>query len=326
MAGALVREILKRVLGGGDVSRDEADRLAGDETPLEELLAGAGALRAAYFHSRVKLCSVVNARSGICAEDCSFCAQSARWKAGVKRFEWIGEEPVAEAAREAKRAGATMLGIVTSGARIENEEEFESILESVRRIGNESGIDICASLGALTAGRAESLGESGLRRYHHNLETSRNFFPRICTTHSFDERVMTVKAAQGAGLEVCSGGIFGLGEGWGDRIDLAYTLRELGVDSVPLNFLIPIPGTPLGSRPLLSPEEALRIIALFRFILPGSEIRVCGGREECLGDHQRRIFHAGASGTMVGDYLTRAGRSPTEDLEMISELGLEVAR
>ncbi|MDP8247235.1 MAG: biotin synthase BioB [Candidatus Tritonobacter lacicola] len=324
--GGFVGEVLEKVLGGGKVTRGEAERLARDEVLIDALMGGAAVIREKHFGRMVGLCSVVNARSGVCSEDCSFCAQSARWKTGVERFGWIGEERVAVAARRAGESGASMLGIVTSGRSVDGDDEFEEILDAVERVAGDGSVDACASLGMLHEDQAGRLKERGLRRYHHNLETSRGFFPGVCSTHVYDDMVDTVRAVKAAGLEVCCGGIFGLGESWTDRVDLALTLRDLGVDSVPLNFLIPIPGTPLASRPLLSPEEALRIIALFRFILPDVEIRVCGGREACLGDLQARIFHAGASGTMTGDYLTRAGRRPSEDLEMIKALGLEVAR
>lgn len=324
--GHFVWELLNKILDGGEVSGEESLRLTSDETPMEDIMRGAALIRTKYFGRSVSLCAVVNAKSGACPEDCAFCSQSARWKTGVERFGWIGGEKVAEAARLAGENDASMLGVVTSGPGINSEEELEAILDAVGRAAGEGVIDICASLGILRKDQARRLKERGLRRYHHNLETSRDFFPNICSTHTFDSMVETVRTAKNAGIEVCSGGIFGLGESWSDRVSLALTLRDLGVDSVPLNFLIPIAGTPLASSPILQPLEALKIIAVFRFILPDREIRVCGGRETCLGDHQGRIFRAGASGAMIGNYLTREGRPPGEDLRMVAELGMEVAR
>ena len=222
-----------------------------------------------------------------------------------------------------RESGADRFGIVTSGeSACRNQRDFEAICAAAKEIQASGCVNACVSIGKLAPGDVEKLGAAGVRRIHHNLETSGRFFPEICTTHSHADRVDTVRNVKAAGIETCCGGIFGLGETWEDRVDMALELRGLGVDSVPINFLNPVPGTPLGGRPLLPPTEALRIIALYRFLLPDKEIKVCGGREMTLRDLQSWMFRAGASGTMIGDYLTTKGRSPADDLRMIADLGL----
>lgn len=291
----------------------------------EEFIQGAGAIARHFFGRRVKLCSIVNAKSGACMEDCRFCAQSVRHKAAIERYGLLGKKEREAAFRELAKGPVSCVSFVSSGRGL-REGEFREILDSVSRLRGELEVDVDLSLGTLDAGQAEKLKEAGVRRYHHNLETSENYFPSVCTTHSYRERVQTVRHVKQAGLEVCSGGIFGIGEDWKDRLDLAFLLRELGVHSVPLNFLVPVPGTPLESRPLLDPVEALLIIAAFRYVLPDRDIRVCGGREHVLGDWQKKIFDAGANGMMVGGYLTIGGRPVEEDLEMLKRLGLEPER
>jgi biotin synthase len=219
--------------------------------------------------------------------------------------------------------GASRFSIVTSGKALK-EEEFEEVIESIRLLKKETGLTLCASVGMLTEGRAHRIKEAGLSRYHHNLETAPSFFPRVCTTHEYEEDLDTLKTARAAGLQVCSGGILGLGESPEQRLELAFTLRELGVDSAPLNFLNPIPGTPLARSTALTPLEILKFVALFRFIIPDKDIRICGGREFGLRDLHPLVFWAGANGIMIGNYLTTRGRDHQADWQMIKDLGLEV--
>jgi biotin synthase len=213
---------------------------------------------------------------------------------------------------------------VTSGPAVDDETDFARVLDAVRRVAALGTLEVCASLGLLAAEQARRLKAAGLTRYHHNLETSRAFYPRICTTQGYEPKVETLRAARAAGLEVCSGGIFGLGEKWGDRVDMALELRGVGVDSVAVNFLIPVAGTRLEGRPTLAPDEALRIVAVYRFLFPRSRARVCGGREVVLRDRQLEMFAAGSDSAIIGNYLTTLGRPPQEDLEMVSALGLRV--
>lgn len=285
-------------------------------------------LRKQYFGSRVKLCSIINAKSGNCGENCAFCAQSRRYGAKIAEYPLVSSEAMVDSARKAAGIKAYAFGIVTSGDCVDGAKELPQICEAVNRIKKEGVVKPHASLGRLTKEKARRLKDAGLERYHHNLETSKDFFPNICTTHSYQDRIDTVRIAKEAGFEVCSGGIFGLGEDIKHRIDFAFTLKELDVDSVPLNFLIPIRQTPLEDAKPLSADEILMTIAMFRIIMPDKHIKVCGGREVNLGPRQREIFYAGASGMMIGGYLTQGGNPPERDLKMLEELGLapEVAR
>ncbi|HUW30824.1 MAG TPA: biotin synthase BioB [Planctomycetota bacterium] len=302
---------------------DAAALVATSETQPFEMLHSANRIREHYKGNVVRLCSIVNARSGACSEDCRFCAQSARHNTGVATYPLVSAERILEAASASAKMGADCFGIVTSGRGPGSDRDFRAICATAARI---AGVEACASLGSLTPEMAAALKAAGVARYNHNIETARSFYPTICTTHGFDDRVATVKAAKAAGMRVCCGGIFGLGENWGHRIEMALELRELDVDTVPINFLNPIPGTKLANQPVLPPLEALRIIALFRFLLPEKNIKTAGGRERCLGDFQSWMFYAGANGTLIGNYLTTKGRAAEEDRKMIREMGLRVRK
>jgi biotin synthase len=313
--------VLERALAGTGAARDEALRIAdAGATPLEDLLDAADRVRRGHRGEDVHFCAIVNARSGACSEDCAFCAQSARHAADVDAYPLRSPDEIL-AARPDAAGGIGAFGIVTSGPTV-TDAEFPRLLEAVRRLRAAWTGRVCASLGTLRPEQLRALREAGLHSLHHNLETSEAFFPSICTTHAWRERVRTVRAAKAAGLAVCSGGLFGLGETWTDRVDLALALRDLGVTSVPLNFLNPVPGTPLGSRPPLPAEEALRIIALFRLLLPAATIRVCGGRPLVLGDQQGEIFRAGADALVTGNYLTTPGIDPDADRALVRRAGL----
>jgi biotin synthase len=235
----------------------------------------------------------------------------------------IDVEQMDEAARGAKNNGARRFCIVTSGRGIEDNTDLRNIARGIERV-SAIGLSPCATLGTLTHDQLRYLRDAGLHRYHHNIETSREFFPKICTTHTFEERTDLLRHARSIGLSACSGGILGMGETVRDRISMAFSLKELDVESVPLNFLMPITGTPMDKVTPISPLEALQAIALFRMILPDKEIRVCGGRGTTLGDLHSRIFQAGADGFMIGNYLTRTGLDPESDLRMLNELGLSI--
>jgi len=270
----------------------------------------------------IDLCSIVNAKSGACPEDCSYCAQSSKSKAEIEVYPLIKKDIVIEKAKEARDAGVKRFCIVTSGRKVSGADlkEIAGMIKDIRDIG----LLPCATLGLMNKDELSFLKDSGLERYHHNLETSESFFPEICRTHTFNDKIKTIEAAKSAGLSVCSGGIFGMGETWDDRIDMAFALRELNVDSIPINYLIPVKGTAFGEKEMLNPFEALKIISLHRFIMPEREIRICGGRLQVLGEFNSMVFMAGADSLLTGNYLTTTGRTFADDLKLIRDYGLEI--
>ncbi len=314
-------DLKEKVLDGGEISEEEAFFVAGEGVAFHSLIEAAASIRERFRGRKVDLCSIVNARSGLCPEDCAYCAQSARHGVDIDSYPWIGEREIVERAKEARRSGAKRFCIVTSGKRVSGREleAVASAISEVRRVG----LLPCATLGLLSGADLAVLKDAGLERFHHNLETSEEYFPKVCTTHTYEEKLKTIRAVKETGLSLCSGGIFGMGESWADRIRMAFTLKELDVDSVPVNFLMPVQGTPLGDSPPLPPLEALRIVSLYRFILPEKEIRLCGGRIQTLGELNALVFFAGADGLLIGNYLTRKGRRAEEDIRLIESLGLE---
>lgn len=296
--------------------------LALKDEDIFELFSLSNSVRIGFRDNKIDLCSIVNAKSGACPEDCSFCSQSSHNKTNASVYPLLDKEQILKSAVSAKENGVNRFCIVTSGKKTPA-REISTICNFISEI-KKIGLKPCATLGMLSSSELKDLKDAGLHRYHHNLETSESFFKEICTTHTFRDKIKTIEAAKSLGLSVCSGGIFGLGESWQDRIDLAFFIKDLGVDSVPINFLSPVAGTPLGEKDQLSPMEALKIIAVFRLILPKCEIRVCGGRPEALRDLVSLIFTAGADGLLIGNYLTTPGRSPEQDLQMIKDWGLEI--
>jgi biotin synthase len=292
-----------------------------DGQELFELFISANRIRVKFRGNKVDLCSIINAKSGACPEDCSFCAQSAHSKTNIDVHPLANREKILNAAVIAKNNKARRFCIVTSGKR-PSAKELNDICSFISEI-RETGLLPCATLGMLDHIQLGQLKDAGLHRYHHNLETSEEFFNEICTTHTYMDKIKTIEAAKSLGLSVCSGGIFGLGESWEDRIDMAFALKELEVDSVPINFFAPVSGTPLSKREMLTPSEALKIIAIYRIIMPDREIRVCGGRPATLRDLNSHIFIAGADGLLIGNYLTTQGRDTEADLLMIKDMGLE---
>ncbi len=289
------------------------------KAPLAELISEANKIRQNYIGEKIDLCSIVNAKSGLCSEDCKFCAQSGKHNCCAEIYPLIDKDRILQAAKKAKRSGAGRFGIVTSGNRL-SKKELSCIADAISAIRQKINIIACASLGALEKDDLVMLKKAGLSRYHHNIETSKNFYPKIVTTHTFKERLLTIKAAKDAGLEVCSGGIIGMGEAWCDRIEMAYTLKALGVDSVPINFLIPIKGTPLGKAKLISYADAIRTICIFRIILKDKTIKIAAGREAILKDAQEQGFASGANGMLVGGYLTIRGQGTEKDRELIKKI------
>ncbi len=266
-------------------------------------------------------CGIINARSGRCRENCAFCAQSAHHNCNTPIYDMLDVATVVEHAKRLAAFGANRFGIVISGTR-PGRRELDMVCEAVQRITEETSLSLCASLGLLSAESAQILYQAGLERYHHNLETARSFFPDICTTHAYSQAVDTIKLARKAGLRLCCGGIFGLGESYAQRTELATDIKELEADSIPINFLTPIPGTPLEKQPLLPPFEALRSIAVFRFMHPTQDILVAGGRESTLGEYRSWTFMSGANGLMVGNYLTTSGQALHRDYTMLHTMGI----
>jgi len=287
--------------------------------PLAKLIAEADKIRKRFCSSKVELCNILNAKSGSCSEDCKFCAQSGRHKTKTPAYPLKSRSEMLEAARQAKKIGAERFDIVTSGDKL-SEKDFCEIVDAIGEITRKIKIKMCASLGSMRDREFGLLKAAGLTRYHHNLETSPRFFPEIVSTHTFEDRLKTIKAAKRAGLEVCSGGIIGMGETMDDRIQMALILRELKVDSVPLNILVPIAGTPLGERTVLSSDEVIRTIAIFRIILKDKIIKIAAGRESVLKDFQALGFMAGANGMLIGGYLTIKGRSVEEDQRLVEQV------
>ncbi len=324
--GAILQQLADKIIAGGTATRRDAltiCRLQGLEE-LFLLLVHAHAIRKHFRGNVIQLCAIVNAKSGRCSEDCMFCAQSSYYHTSVRHYALIDKDRILAAAQAAQQQGARHFSIVTSGRGISS-RELTKVCDALRVIAQQGRVIPCASLGILSRSQLAMLREAGLKRYHHNLETASSYFRAICSTHRFEERVQTVRNAQETGLEICAGGIVGLGETWEQRMELAFALRDLGVDSVPLNFLHPIPGTPAARLSPPAPLEILQTIALFRFILPRTEIRICGGREVGLRTLQPFLYLAGADGIMIGNYLTTSGRSPAIDRQEIVDLGLSYA-
>lgn len=292
-----------------------------DKTDIYEILFLANTLRVKYKNNKIELCAIVNAKSGKCSEDCAFCAQSSRYKTNAPEYPLIEPKKILEKAIEAKNNKVKRFSIVISGKK-PSKKELIKIAESIELL-RKNDINVCASLGLIKYDEICYLKDKGLQRLHCNIETSERYFNKICSTHTFSDKVETIESAKKAGLSVCSGGVFGMGESWSDRVDMAQFLKNNDVDSVPLNFLTPIRGTPFESYIPLSPIEALKIISLFRIILPDKDIRVCGGRP-LLGDFASWIFIAGANALMTGHYLTTLGRDYKDDLDFIEKHELEV--
>ena len=320
-----IQNTTDKVIAGRALTPDDALRLAtAADSDLYLLFAEASRIREHFKGNGASLCSIINAKSGRCPENCAFCAQSTAHTTDVPVYPLVDEEELVRCAHSAEQNGARCYGIITSGTGIQPGVELEKICRAVRRIKEETNIDPSCSLGILDVATALLLKQAGMVTYHHNLETSRSFFPSICTSHDYEDDVNTIRAVKQAGLKVCCGGIFGLGESFDHRVEMAETLRELDVDTVPINFLNPVEGTRLADANYLTPLECLKIIAVYRFMLPEKNLTVCGGREKNLRELQSWIFLAGASGMMTGNYLTTPGRDPQQDRQMLSDLELTI--
>lgn len=319
-----IREMETKAIAGERLSYDEGCRLIGAEgADIIDLISSANRVRIHYWGDRINLCSIVNAKAGNCSENCNFCAQSAYYDTGIPTFPLMDSDGILKAAKEAGGNKAEAFGIVAAWWGLREGRDLEAVLQRIRELSAAGHARTDASLGIIADPKiAFQLKEAGLVYYNHNLETARSHFPKICTTHTYDDRLRTIQYCKAAGIRICSGGIFGMGENPDQRIELAVALQELDVDVVPLNFLHAIPGTPFENLPPLRPMEILKIIAVYRLMLPSKDIMTAGGREVHLRDLQSWMFTAGASHTLIGNYLTTLGRRPEDDLKMIEDLDL----
>ncbi len=311
-------EALKNsVLKGTWIDKEEALWLS--VQPLEELCQAADEIRHHFCGNGFDICTIVNGKSGKCSEDCKYCAQSAYYQTDTETYPLLGDDELVEHARYNDERGVLRYSIVTSGKAL-SDAEVQEVCQSIKKIRKETGISVCGSFGLLKGEALKQLKEAGVSRVHNNLESSRSYFKEVCTTHSYDEKIETIKAAKAAGLNVCSGGIMGLGETMEDRIDMVMEIRDLGIRSIPVNMLNPIPGTAYEHQPVLTNDEMRRIVAVFRFLVPNASIRLAGGRG-LLPDLGRSCFMSGANAAISGDMLTTSGISIEKDMQMLKELG-----
>ncbi len=312
--------LAENLMEGKLLSESEAYELAAvSGSDLSEMTAAANAVRNFFRKDRIHTCTILNAKSGKCSENCRFCAQSHVAETDSPVYGLVGEEVIREHAFQADAAGVDRFAVVTSGRALPM-SEVKKIAETFSSQKSHH-THFCASLGILSKDALRILFDAGVSRYHHNLETARSFFPEICTSHTYDERIQTVLDAKAVGMSVCVGGIFGIGETDKQVVEMALEIRALNAEAIPVNFLLPVPGTAMENQERISPERCLKILALFRLINPKAEILVCGGRESALGELHPLIFSAGASGIMTGNYLTRTGRTVSSDRKMLNDLG-----
>lgn len=316
----MLKQISEKILNEDLIDKDTALSLLKYDT--EDLCKEADKIRKYYCGSKFDLCTIVNGKSGRCSEDCKFCAQSSHYKSEVENYELLDTKSMKKEAIYNDKKNVGRYSVVTSGKKLSS-KEVDSLCDTYIEIKKSCKIKLCASGGLLTYEELCKLREAGVTRYHNNLESSKRFFPQICTTHTYDEKIQTIKAAKRAGLTVCSGGIMGLGENMEDRIDLALTLRDLGITSVPINILNPIKGTPLENNKVLTLDDVRRIVAIYRFILPKAQLRLAGGRG-LLEDKGLSVFSSGANAAITGDMLTTLGITIDEDMKIIKKLGYEV--
>jgi len=317
-----VQQAQQRILAGEQIDRPTALRLLGGKK--EELWQAADTVRRHFLGDHFDLCSIINAKSGNCTENCQFCAQSARHHTGIDSYQAIAEAEALAQAKDNDDHGVHRISLVTSGRSLSPETVAE-LTRLYAKMAATTSMLFCASAGFLNDEIATDLYAAGVRRYHCNLEASRNFFPKVCTTHTWEEKVETLNLARRTGMSLCSGGIIGMGESMEDRIDMAFELRELGVKSIPINILTAIAGTPLADLPPLTRDEVLTTVALFRLINPDAVIRMAGGRQQ-LGEEQYQCFAAGANGAIVGNYLTTTGAGIEDDLRRLSAMGFTFER
>ncbi|OGX11933.1 MAG: biotin synthase BioB [Omnitrophica bacterium RIFOXYB12_FULL_50_7] len=322
---AFIQELKTRVLAGGDITPGEALRLSSitDSATLDLLLSAAHEITTRFRPSQPDLCSLVNAKSYLCSEDCGFCSQSSHYKTGVKRYPLMSPEEILGEAKKSEANGVQSFCVVTSGETL-NDAEFEKVLAAFHLLSEKTRLRLDGSLGNLTPEQIRKLRAAGMRRFNHNLQCSREFYPKIVSTHTYDERKETLDFLKENGVEICSGGIFGMGETPEDRIRLAFELKPYDLHCLPINILNPRPGTPLAGQQALAPEEIIKMVAIFRFIHPQANIKLAGGRELNLGVYfQEKALRGGANGFVVGGYLTTTGNPLQEDLDMLKYAGYD---
>jgi biotin synthase len=318
---SIVSQLKEKILAGSLITKEEAMTLA--DVPLEELTAAADEIRARFCDNGFDVCTIINGKCGKCSEDCKYCAQSAHYNTDCQEvYGLLDTQTLLKDALDKEARGIRRYSVVTAGKKL-TDEEVDQICESIREIKKHTNLEICVSFGLLNEAQYRRLKEAGASRAHCNLETSRAYFKQVCSTHTYDDKIETLLAAKRAGLSICSGGILGLGESIEDRIDMVLTIRELGVNSLPVNLLNPIAGTPFGTNPVLNHDEFTRMVAIFRFIIPDGNIRLAGGRG-LLGDQGISCFKGGANATISGDMLTTAGMTIESDLALIDSLGYEM--
>jgi biotin synthase len=323
MRRELTDQMINSGLAGRGITREQALELEFfSREELDYLFKGTNRLRNRFKGNDVKICSIVNAKSGRCQEDCGFCAQSSRFKTESPEYELLDVNQIVTAAKEAETFGSNEFSVVVSGTALDDRNELDRVIEAIKRIKKETNLEVCCSLGLMSLESMKELKAAGLDRCHHNLETAASHFENIVTTHTYDDEVRAVNNAKEAGLQVCVGGVFGMGESFAQRVELAFDIRDLSTQSFPINFLKSIEGTALEHLGLMDLYEALRTIAMLRLVLPTIDLFVCGGREEVFNNNQERLFAAGANGILGGNYLTTKGQDPKRDIEMIENLGL----
>lgn len=315
-----MKKLAKEIIGGRRLTR--TDDLSMFETAdLSELAEGADLIRSALCQNRVHLCTIINGRSGKCGEDCKFCAQSSSSQTGCETYDMLDEETILRDCKEKEAAGVHSYSIVTAGRTVAG-SDLDKLVKIFERLHKECHIRLCSSNGLLSFDAFRRLKDAGVETYHENIETSRRNFPNICSTHTYEDKIEKIRLAKKAGLKVCSGGIIGMGETWEDRIDMALSLSELEIFSIPLNALRPIPGTPLGNLPPLTEDEIVRTVAMFRYVNPTAYIRIAAGRAY-FKDGGRRLFTSGANAAITGNMLTTVGNNIREDMQMFQELGFD---
>ena len=314
-----IREIVQKIIDGERIERGD-DLQIFITAPLEELQAGAHEIQTHYCGNHIDFCTIINGKSGRCGENCKYCAQSACHKTGIEEYGFLPKEEIFEHALANQKAGVNRFSIVTSGRALSG-KDFDSAIEAYIFSHKNLTIDLCASHGILTREQFKRLRETGVTSYHHNIETSKRFFPYICTSHTYDDRIRTIKIAQSEGFNVCSGGIIGMGEDWNDRLDMAISLHELNIQSIPINALMPVKGTALENQKPLAADEILRTIAFFRFINPTANIRLAAGRK-LLPGNGATAFINGASASITGNMLTTSGTTIADDIKLMKSLGL----
>lgn len=313
----ITKELKEKIFNNYIISKEEAMLL--NQEPLENLTNTANEIREYFCKNIFDLCTIISGKGGKCSEDCKYCAQSSVAIGSIDTFPLLETNDILKDAQYNEAKDIKRFSIVTSGKKL-NKKEIVKICETIKTLKNNTSLTLCASFGLLNKEDFLSIKEAGIERIHNNLESSREYFPQMCTTHTYDDKIDSIKEAQSLGLSICSGGIFGIGETMEDRINMAITIRDLKIKSIPINMLNPIPGTPYGNNPMLTIEEMCKIVAIFRFIIPDGFIRLAGGRG-LLPDHGKKCFQSGANAAITGDLLTTSGITIENDMKMIEELG-----